>query len=65
MATRRKIKYEGVLKLNNIDIECYVLEDGTRVLSGREMQRALNMVDEDKSTSGARLSRHLKKSKKR
>src|SRR5690606_29470576 len=41
--------------------ECYVLEDGTRVLSGREMQRALSMVDdlEGKETSGTRLSRYL------
>jgi len=39
-----------------------VLEDGTRVLSGREMQRALSMVDDaetGKTSSGARLSRHL------
>lgn len=56
------IKYDGVLELNNIEIDCYVLEDGTRVLSGREMQRALSMVDEAEEgtqTSGARLSRYL------
>lgn len=55
------IKYDGVLELNNVNIECYVLEDGTRVLSGREMQRALSMVDdnEGKETSGTRLSRYL------
>lgn len=55
------VKYEGVLELNNINIECFVLEDGTRVLSGREMQRALSMVDdvEGKETSGTRLNRYL------
>lgn len=58
---QHKIKYEGVLELNNINIDCYVLEDGTRVLSGREMQRALNMVDDEdgKQTAGTRLSRYL------
>lgn len=56
------IKYVGVLELNNISMDCYVLEDGTRVLSAREMQRALSMVDETddaSQTSGARLNRYL------
>ncbi|MGB3149471.1 MAG: P63C domain-containing protein, partial [Maribacter sp.] len=57
------VKYEGTLELNSIDIDCFVLEDGTRVLSSREMQRALSMVDEakegDSQTSGARLQRYL------
>lgn len=56
------IKYSGVLNLGNINIDCYVLENGTRVLSGREMQRALNMVDsteESSKTAGTRLNRHL------
>lgn len=58
----RKVKYEGVIELNNTSIDCFVLEDGTRVLSAREMQRVLNMVDEKedgKETAGTRLSRHL------
>jgi hypothetical protein len=52
---------DGVVTLANSSIDCYVLEDGTRVLSAREMQRALNMVDDDdnKETSGARLTRYL------
>lgn len=56
------VKYDGALELNNVEIDCYVLESGIRVLSGREMQRALKMVDEvddGKQTSGARLRRHL------
>ena len=58
---RNIVKYDGVIELNKTNIECYVLEDGTRVLSGREMQRVLSMVDEEDrgKTSGARLSRYL------
>lgn len=57
-----KVKFDGVLELNNINIDCYVLEDGTRVLSSREMQRALSMVDsldDGKQTAGTRLTRYL------
>ena len=58
---KRKITHKGILSLNDISIDCYVLEDGTRVLSGREMQRALMMVDINKGnqTAGTRLTRHL------
>lgn len=61
MTKENKIKYDGVLELNNVNIDCYILEDGTRVLSGREMQRALSMVDEveGKESSGTRLTRYL------
>jgi hypothetical protein len=58
-----KIKYDGVLELSdNISIDCYVLENGTRILSGRGLQEALKMVDIDedsKPTSGTRLNRYL------
>ena len=60
--SKNLIKYEGELNLNGLIIPCYVLENGTRVLSGRGMQSALKMVDEtedNKPTSGARLSRYL------
>ena len=53
-----KIKYRGELHLGEFSIPCYVLVDGRRVLSGRGMQLALNMVDEDNRTS-ARLTRYL------
>jgi len=59
---RRIITHEGVLDLGGIKLPCYVLEDGTRVLSGRGMQEALKMVDEiddGKQTAGTRLRRHL------
>lgn len=34
---------ESPLKIGNIELPCYVLEDGTRVLSGRGMQTALSL----------------------
>lgn len=56
-----KIKYDGVLELtNDINIDCYVLEDSTRILSGNGMQIALNMIDENElNPSGTRLARYL------
>lgn len=54
-----KVRNRGILDLSGIKIPCYVLEDGTRVLSGRGMQEALKMVDEDKTTSGHRIVRYL------
>jgi hypothetical protein len=62
MIKENKIKYEGKLDLNGLIIPCYVLENGTRVLSAREMQRVLKMVDEtegSKETAGTRLTRYL------
>lgn len=55
------IKFEGDLDLNGLIIPCYVLQDGTRVLSGRGVQEALKMVDDKdaKPTSGSRLIRYL------
>lgn len=60
--SKNVIKYEGEIDLNGLIIPCYVLEDGTRVLSGRAMQNALKMVDEadeGKQTAGTRLTRYL------
>jgi hypothetical protein len=62
MAKQGKIIHEGEIVLGNVVIPCYVLEDGTRVLSGRNMQEALKMVDSDedsKATSGTRLTRYF------
>lgn len=57
---KNKIVYEGELDLNGLIIPCYVLEDGTRVLSGAAMQNALKMVDEnDPNKSGTRLARYM------
>lgn len=59
---KRQILHEGELTLGNVIIPCYVLEDGTRVLSGRGMQEALKMVEEveeGKQKAGTRLQRYL------
>lgn len=59
---KRQIIHEGEITLGETVISCYVLEDGTRVLSGRGMQEALNMVDETedkKQKAGTRLTRYL------
>lgn len=57
----RKIVCKGELELGNAIIPCYVLEDGTRVLSGRGMQESLKMVDGEnaKKMDGTRLARYL------
>ena len=53
------IKYKGELDLVGFKLPCYVLEDGTRVLSGRGMQETLKMVDEAEKSSGITLRRFL------
>jgi hypothetical protein len=58
--TIKKVLHEGEIKLGDYIIPCYVLEDGTRVLSGAALQNALKMVDEeDPNKSGSRLARYL------
>ena len=59
--TNNIIKYKGELDLNGVKIPCYVLGDGTRVISGRGMQESLKMVDTEdgQKTSGARLTRYF------
>lgn len=52
-----QIKYEGTLDLGGFTLPCYVLEDGTRVLSGRKMQETLKVVDGN--VSGTKLSQFL------
>lgn len=62
MSEKRKVTHDGLINLNGVDIDCYVLEGGTRVLSSREIQRVLSMVDEvddGKQTAGTRLTRYL------
>lgn len=61
MDNKRQITHEGEIVLGNNTIPCYVLDDGTRVLSGRGMQEALMMVDieEGKQTGGTRLQRYF------
>jgi hypothetical protein len=57
---KRKVIKDGVLDLLGFELPCYVLEDGTRVLSGLGMQDVLKMTDEsDRQKSGTRLGRYL------
>src|SRR5207248_5922559 len=57
---KRIVKYKGELDLVEKKIPCYVLEDGTRVLSSRGMENALKMVDENSEQErGPRLRRYL------
>ena len=54
------VKYRGELDLNGFKIPCYVLDDGSRVISGLAMQRSLKMIDEDEvKPSGTRLTRYI------
>lgn len=49
---------EKMLRIGNVEIECYVLEGGTRVLSGRGMQQAIGLGGEAK-THGSKLREFL------
>lgn len=54
------VKYRGELDLSGFKIPCYVLDDGSRVISGFAMQKSLKMIDEDEQRpSGTRLARYL------
>jgi len=52
MTPKLQVLYEGEIHLGGMIIPCYVLNDGTRVLSGRGMQDALKLVEEGDRTSG-------------
>jgi hypothetical protein len=47
-----EVLYSGVLSLGDVELPCYVTIDGERLLSGRGMQEALRLVDEDLPESG-------------
>lgn len=59
--SRLKVTHDGILDLAGSQIPCYVLEDGTRILSGRQMQAALKLVDDlpSSKSAGSRLQRYL------
>lgn len=60
MSNDKNVKYEGELPLGDYKIPCYVLNDGTRVLSGNQMQEALKLFPENTLIkSGTRLARLL------
>ncbi|MGP1500202.1 MAG: P63C domain-containing protein [Bergeyella cardium] len=59
MEKRKQISHEGEINLGGIIIPCYVLDDGTRVLSGAAMQNALKLQEDSENKSGTRLARYL------
>lgn len=54
---KRKVTHEGILPLGGVEIPCFVLEDGTRVLSSRAFQEALRI--RDKPTEGGKRGGHI------
>lgn len=55
-----EIIHEGILDLNGLEISCYVLRDGTRVLSTSGMQKALGVMEnEPNQRSSGRLNEIL------
>lgn len=60
MEEKNKIKYDDILNLNGLEIPCYVLEDGRRVLSTSGMQKALGATEnEPDQRSSGRLAEVL------
>ena len=39
----KRATHQGVLRIADIEIPCFVLEDGTRVISGRGVTKAIGM----------------------
>ena len=58
---QRNVVCEGELHVADIHLPCYVLDDGERIISSRQMVLALRMVDDDKqqNMSGTRMARYL------
>lgn len=55
-----EIKHEGELSLGEVKVTCYILSDGTRVLSTAGMQRALGVIgNEPNQRSSGRLDEIL------
>jgi hypothetical protein len=60
MDNKRQITHDGEIILGESKIPCFVLEDGTRVLSSRSMQFALKVVENEDDRSSAKLQDFLK-----
>lgn len=60
MDKKLKITHEGILTVGESEIPCYVLEDGTRVLSTAAMQRALSITTPESSKrTGSMIEKFL------
>lgn len=51
-ASMQEVTHTGSIKIGDLEIPCYVTDSGERVLSGRGMQEALRLVDEEAPASG-------------
>jgi hypothetical protein len=47
----RKATHQGVLRIGDIELPCFVLDDGTRVISGRGMTKAIGMKGRGQGTA--------------
>lgn len=54
-----EITHEGKIIIGDIEIPCYVTADGSRVLSARALQIALNMTEDVRGAPGDRVDRLL------
>lgn len=59
MDRNNKVAFEGEIDLGGYIIPCYVLEDGTRVISGFAMQSALKITDGNNQSGGNRVAEIL------
>jgi hypothetical protein len=53
------ITHEGKVTIGDVEIPCYVTADGSRVLSARALQIALNMTEDVRGAPGDRVDRLL------
>lgn len=53
------ITHEGKLSIGTVEIPCYITADGSRVLSARALQIALNMTEDVRGAPGDRVDRLL------
>ena len=61
MKEKIQITHEGNLPLGDFEIPCYVLENGTRVISGRGMQNVLKISPESDKSNELRAGGELGK----
>ena len=59
LASIPKATHKGILKIGEIELECYVLEDGRRILHQRGVLKALGMSRGGSSHGGDRLGKFL------
>jgi hypothetical protein len=64
MENNKRITHEGILNLGDFKIPCYILEDGTRILSTAAMQKALLITTPESShRTGSMIDKFLSGSK--